>query len=126
MGQVVKLGQVMCALHAAGVLPAVSGRSAGREFVVAFPQHSAGSLGPAAARLYVTSCSWQPIQVTISLPGQVRGLLWPASHAEPFTERRYRLAHNGDTVELELPTAVHLDGSNIENKGIDTNSRTTA
>lgn len=95
----------------------VSGRSAGRQFVVAFPQHSAGSVGPPAARLYVTSCSWQPVQVLISLPGQVRGLLWPASQAEPFTERQYRLEYRGDTIELALPTPVHLDGSNIENKG---------
>ena len=94
----------------------VAGHAAGRQFVVAFPQHSA-ALGPASARLYVTSCSWWPVDVLISLPGQVRGLLWPPSQAEPFTERRYRLAQNGDAVELELPTQVHLDGSNIENKG---------
>jgi len=98
-------------------LPTVSGvRSAGRQFIIAFPQHD-GRLGPAAARLYVTSCSWYPVRVVISLPGTATGLLWPPSRAAPFTERSYRLTNNGDSVELELPSPVHVHGTNIENKG---------
>jgi len=47
----------------------------------------------------------------------MRGLLWPSRQAAPFTDRRLTLTHVGHSVELELPTPVHLDGSNIENKG---------
>jgi len=78
----------------------VSGKDAGRQFVVAFPQHQQ----TAAARLYVTSCSWYPVDVVISLPGHV-------------TRRSYHLFNNGHAVELELPSPVQLDGTNIENKG---------
>jgi len=51
----------------------VNGRStAGREFVVAFPhRHHSVRAGPAAARLHVTSASWQPVHVLVTLPGQV-------------------------------------------------------
>ena len=91
----------------------VSGKDAGRQFVVAFPQHQQ----TAAARLYVTSCSWYPVDVVISLPGHVTGLLWPPSQAAPFTRRSYHLFNNGHAVELELPSPVQLDGTNIENKG---------
>ena len=94
----------------------VSGRAVGRQFVVAFPQHHC-TLCPAAARLYVTSSSWTPLDVAISLPGHVTGRLWPASQAPAFTQRSYRLHNIGDSVELELPSPVHLDGTNIENKG---------
>jgi len=93
-----------------------TGRSAGRQFIVAFPQHE-GTFGPASARLYVTSCAWQPVDVVISLPGQVRGLLWPTSQAPRFNDRSYRLRNNGDTVEIEMPPPVHLQGTSIENKG---------
>jgi len=107
---------VACVLYVEA-LSRVSGRAAaGRQFVVAFPQHHC-TLCPAAARLYVTSSSWTPLDVVISLPGHVTGRLWPASKAPPFTQRSYRLHNNGDSVELELPSPVHLDGTNIENKG---------
>ena len=94
----------------------VGAKAAGRQFVIAFPQHQR-TLGPAAARLYVTSSSWYPVHVDISLPGHVTGLLWPPSQAPPFTGRSYNLLNNGDTVELELPSPVHLQGTSIENKG---------
>ena len=94
-------------------------KAAGRRFVVAFPQHRPRmSYGPAAARLYVTSASRYPLSVVISLPGQdIVGLLWPPSEAEPFRARTYRLLHHGDFIECQLPSAVQLHGTNIENKG---------
>ena len=96
-------------------------KSAGRQFAVVFPQHHrAGTTAPAAARLYVTSCSWYPVHVVVSLPrSHVTGLLWPPYEAPAFTDRSYHLMNNGDSVELELPSPVHLHGTNVENKGIE-------
>jgi len=103
--------RVLCYVFCIAQSHVSDGKAAGRQFVVAFPQHRG------TARLYVTSCSWQPVDVIVSLPGHVTGLLWPSSQAPPFTERSYRLVNNGDAVELELPSPVHLDGTNVENKG---------
>jgi len=105
---------------AAAVLREVSAiKASGRQFLVAFPQHEPPtSHGPAAARLYVTSSSRYPLRVVISLPGQdTAGLLWPPSEAPPFSTRQYRLLHSGDYVECQLPSAVQLHGTDIENKG---------
>jgi len=97
----------------------VYGKAAGRQFVLAFPQHRCRGCPSPAARLYVTSCSRRgPVDVVVNLPGQARGLLWPTLLAPPFTRSSHRLLNNGDSVEFELPSPVHLDGTSVENKGL--------
>jgi len=108
----------MVYVYTAAVAACSAGKSAGRQFAVVFPQHQPTiAAAPAGARLYVTSCSWYPVHVLISLPRHVTGLLWPPSEAPVFTSRSYRLMNNGQSVELELPSPVHLHGTNVENKG---------
>ena len=88
----------------------------GREFLVAFSQNRP-VLGSPSPRLYVTSSSNQPVDVTVSLPGMSVGLLWPAAVGPPFYQSTYRLPAIGQGQEIDFPSALQLLGTNIENKG---------
>jgi hypothetical protein len=89
----------------------------GREFLVAFLENRV-VLGSPSPRLYVTSFSRQPVNVTVSLPGMSVGLLWPASVAPPFYSNTYRLQAIGQGIEISFPSAIQLLGTNVENKGL--------